>query len=49
MTAPRVGRFNIGTNASCMADKSNKLRARLPRGLADRGPAEMVTRPMMQG
>ena len=25
-----------------MADKSNKLKARLPRGLADRGPAEIV-------
>src|SRR6187397_211388 len=26
-----------------MADKSNKLKARLPRGLADRGPAEIAT------
>ena len=25
-----------------MADKSNKLKARLPRGLADRGPAEIA-------
>jgi len=25
-----------------MAEKSNKLKARLPRGLADRGPAEIA-------
>src|ERR1700753_1956509 len=25
-----------------MADKTNKLKARLPRGLADRGPAEIA-------
>ena len=32
-----------------MADKSNKLRARLPRGLADRGPAEIAaTRRMLE-
>ena len=32
-----------------MADKSNKLRARLPRGLADRGPAEIAaTRRMIE-
>jgi histidyl-tRNA synthetase len=29
-------------NAELMADKSNKLKARLPRGLADRGPAEIA-------
>jgi histidyl-tRNA synthetase len=32
-----------------MADKSNKLKARLPRGLADRGPAEIAaTRQMVE-
>src|ERR1700759_5168135 len=32
-----------------MADKSNKLKARLPRGLADRGPAEIAaTRRMLE-
>jgi len=32
-----------------MADKSNKLKARLPRGLADRGPAEIAaTRTMIE-
>jgi histidyl-tRNA synthetase len=32
-----------------MADKSNKLKARLPRGLADRGPAEIAaTRRMIE-
>src|SRR5436309_6140461 len=32
-----------------MAEKSNKLRARLPRGLADRGPAEIAaTRRMIE-
>jgi histidyl-tRNA synthetase len=32
-----------------MADKSNKLKARLPRGLADRGPAEIAaTRGMLE-
>src|SRR6476660_8920177 len=32
-----------------MADKTNKLRARLPRGLADRGPAEIAaTRRMVE-
>jgi histidyl-tRNA synthetase len=32
-----------------MAEKSNKLKARLPRGLADRGPAEIaVTRRMIE-
>src|SRR6201993_2833409 len=32
-----------------MADKSNKLKARLPRGLADRGPAEIAaTRQMIE-
>jgi len=32
-----------------MADKTNKLKARLPRGLADRGPAEIAaTRRMME-
>jgi histidyl-tRNA synthetase len=32
-----------------MADKTNKLRARLPRGLADRGPAEIAaTRRMLE-
>src|SRR5262245_39145650 len=28
--------------STSMADKSNKLKARLPRGLADRGPAEIA-------
>src|SRR5258708_37656979 len=32
-----------------MAEKSNKLKARLPRGLADRGPAEIAaTRRMIE-
>jgi len=32
-----------------MADKSNKLKARLPRGFADRGPAEIAaTRRMIE-
>ena len=32
-----------------MADKSNKLKARLPRGLSDRGPAEIAaTRRMLE-
>jgi histidyl-tRNA synthetase len=35
--------------ADNMADKSNKLKARLPRGLADRGPAEIAaTRRMIE-
>ena len=35
--------------AGDMADKSNKLKARLPRGLADRGPAEIAaTRRMIE-
>src|SRR6187397_2403604 len=38
-------RFEAGD----MADKSNRLKARLPRGLADRGPAEIAaTRRMIE-
>jgi histidyl-tRNA synthetase len=37
-TAPK---FHFSSDRA-MADKSNKLKARLPRGLADRGPAEIA-------
>ena len=49
MTARRRLRFNTGTDARRMAEKSNKLKARLPRGLADRGPTEIAaTRRMIE-
>jgi histidyl-tRNA synthetase len=39
----------IANNQRSMADKPNKLKARLPRGLADRGPAEIAaTRQMVE-
>jgi histidyl-tRNA synthetase len=57
MPGPRQGMTWIGScqdppirfEAATMSDKSNKLKARLPRGLADRGPAEIAaTRRMVE-
>ena len=44
---PRLS--NLNRNVAMADSKSNKLKARLPRGLADRGPAEIAaTRRMME-
>jgi histidyl-tRNA synthetase len=40
---PTVQSFNCETGSAAMADpKTNRLKARLPRGFADRGPAEIA-------
>src|SRR6266699_6281717 len=49
MTGLGIAKFTGQIESDAMADKPNKLKARLPRGLADRGPAEIAaTRRMIE-
>ena len=46
---PTASRIDVARQWPTKSDKSNKLKARLPRGLADRGPAEIAaTRRMIE-
>src|SRR6266699_5680299 len=49
MTGLGIAKFTGQIESDAMADKPNKLKARLPRGLADRGPTEIAaTRRMIE-